>query len=226
MNIKSLKYFIILNRIVLGIILGVFVFIPINYENKPVRLIYENVSYTYYESLNEASVDVYLSFNYECSGTIYISFFDANENIIVSNSENFYAFDKSATCYFFNIFGEPMYYEITFIDCDIEVPFSITVISAFTPIFLGLLISSFFLRIKKYIVEEKQIIVYAGWINNYLFVNNVLCDEYTGFSFSASYLNTILDNGIAVNVVISNFNNIVVKTDGKLIMEINDYNNK
>lgn len=84
------------------------------------------------------------------------------------------------------------------------------------PTCIVMFIASLTLSYKGYRYNDNKISVYAGFFHHQLKVNDELCDE-RAFSYSPIYLNTELDDGSFVEVIISGFNKVTLKINNKLI---------
>ena len=156
-----------------------------------VNIIDESVYSEYYDSLNESRVDMDLIFDWPCSGEVTVNFFDINEELISTETEDFstYGERSSYLLTFYNVPGEVYEYEIVSINIVPDQSYLGEMLCIFVPIifrylvifcfstFLVLFIFSFFLKCNIYQFEKKEIVVYAGWKTNQIFENGTLMDE-------------------------------------------------
>ena len=217
------KRFIILHRILWsGLALLIIIFPHFLKLFEPeVELVKEDVYVDY--SYSTATVDVELQFSHAVSYVdIWISFYDENDNLITEDNP-IYSISEDIfhdfVCYVTVGDKTIEYYEITqlyfnyeIIDMDMYYVGS----NFFLVIFISLFIMSFFLKYKEYIYENKVISVYAGWYRHYLKINGEKVDEFNGGSFMPIFLNANIDENTRIDVIITRYNGITFKINGKL----------
>jgi hypothetical protein len=176
----------------------------------------------YYESLDETSVYVYLTFNRPVdSGYATIAFYDSSENLLATEREYFYAFnDKEANSLIIQISGKVEYYQVLSYEFSASSPLFLSVHYAFFPFFIAMLIGALLLSYKEYCYNDKIISVYAGFYHHTLRVDGELCDEHnTIVAYTPIKLSTTIGEDV-IEATISLTNRISIKVNNKLIQSI------
>lgn len=86
---------------------------------------------------------------------------------------------------------------------------------------LTFFIMAFLLSCKKYVYNDNEIVVYAGFYHHYITVNGVKTDEHnTIISYTPITLSCTLSEGTHVQATISLTNRIALKINDRLYREI------
>lgn len=179
----------------------------------------------YYEYSDTTSCEVELTFNQNVSsGYVTIRFYD-NQGKFLEEQEIYLYYSDGNILYnsYVSVDGKVDSYEI--ISYDIPVMLSpVNVVGILLCVF-GILAIFFVLmglNCKIYYYNDKEIIVYAGYINNYIKVDGVKCDEEKRlfiphpFIMLANAVYLSCDTGELIEAKISGLKRISVKIDGLL----------
>ena len=179
----------------------------------------------YYESLNETTCSIELTFNQNVyEGPITVDFFDKNGKkletltIPLTNADYYPSYGIKMVNTYFDISGEVDSYEIVdyskllSAEMDIYLESESDLISAFIALILvwaffrciyaiPVTLTALFFSCKSYQINEHFIVVYAGRMHHYIKVDGKKIDEKNSLiSFSAINLNAVLDTGEEINV--------------------------
>lgn len=230
-NKKKIKRFIVINRFVywsLFIFMALFTIFGVKIISEKltpdnVTLLNHSASKNYYELLNESVVDMSLKFDWPCSGKVTVSFYDIGDNLLCTKTETFDTIGGYSTFLldFRDIDGEVDHYKIISIEAiPDEYPYGIYIQIAakyIAILFLIFAIVSLWLKCRTFKFEDREIVVYVGWVKILLFENDVLMDDYkSSFRFSpvtVRYTDNY-DNNIEVRV--SGINHITLKINNRL----------
>ena len=213
------KRLVVLATILIGVIL---LLIP----NPKLEIVDHSVYIDeYYEYSDTTSCEVEVAFNQNVNyGYVTIRFYDNQGKFLEEQEIYFYSGDENILYNeYVSVDGEVDSYEI--ISYDIAVPMSTVNVVGVLLCTFGVLAIFFVLiglNCKIYYYNDKEIIVYAGYINNYIKVDGVKCDEEKRlfiphpFIMLANSVYLSCDTGELIEAKISGLKRISVKIDGLL----------
>lgn len=185
-------------------------------------------TYTYYSSLKESSAEIYAfvgnNGKFTITGvTLTVSFYDKSTKFIGIASKEAVAFidtgDKEMVrCYFFDIAGEVYSYELMSVSykySDYSSDNTPLTFLTFYSVILGILIIWLLLIFifnakRRFCFHDGHVIeIYAGWVNNYLKVDNTIVDEikllfhfhYIVLTCEVLKINVKIGNGLLGNTI-------------------------
>lgn len=181
----------------------------------------------YYESLDETSCELEVTFNREVySGDVTVAFYDDNGNYLETVKCYCipdYIDGKIAVDSYCSVKGEMSYFEIVSYDIEPEAG-AYWALVGFLIIAIPIFIASLLLSYKEITWKGKKISVYAGFYHHTLRVDGELCDTHNTIStFSAIKLSTTIkdeaetEKESIVEATITLTNRISIKVDNKLV---------
>jgi len=216
---------LIIYKIVVSVVLLTCVIVPLCLRFAPAKTanIVDDEGYCdYNDSLNSSDVEIYVKFDKKVeSGYITVKFYGKNKETLATVRRYFFKTDDdkevSATFY---IKGNVKSYEI--ISSEITrasyIPGNIVSILIVFDIFLFIiLLWTLSLSCKVYDLNEKELVVYAGFYHHYIKYDGTILDEHNTFqTYVPIYLSTTLDDGTYIEATISTLNRVSLKVNDKL----------
>ena len=216
---------LLLYRVVCGCLFLLSVIIPVIIFTLPpsdINLIDDSgylVNYWDYIDESECEIEIFFDGNVD-SGSLLAEFFDSDGYSLGVYTEEFFAFDNSASVTFF-VDGYVDSYNI--VNCYYNV-YDDNYIGIVWSVFIGLFmlllfVSSLLLSCKVYDLYGHEIIVYAGCYHHYIKIDGELYDEHnTLTSFSPIYMSCALGDDYFIEATISLWNRISLKVNNKLYL--------